>query len=417
MHRDDHLQAAGGGPLTGLEAGFAAYLAGRGHTRPSVAHHLRWMAELSAWLDSEQLACGDLTPELARRFRGMLRARGSYLWRAVSVQPLLDYLGSLGLLPPPPEDGPAGEAGVLLRDYERYLRAVRRVTQTTAGQYLGYAARFLAALDDRPGTAELDARLAALDGAQVLRIVSGQAAACRPCSLGPLMTGDRALLRFLFQAGKITRPLAGAVPIAATRPSRLPARVEPEAAAAILGSCDRTTETGCRDYAVLVLLHRYGLRPVEITRLQLHDLRWRHGEFVVRGKAGRVDVLPLLPDAGAAIVEYLQIRRAAPPGTGAVFLAARAPVQPMGTSSVGALIARACARASLPQAGPRAFRHAAGHDMLASGASLTEIRDVLRHRDIATTSAYTRVEVSALRPLARPWPGRQDGQRAAGASP
>lgn len=413
MHRDDHRETAAAGPLAGLETGFAAYLAGRGHTPPSVAHHLRWLAVLSTWLDSEGLACRDLTPQLAWHLRSILRAGGSYLWRAVSVRPLLDYLGSLGKLTTPAENSTADETGVIVGDFERHLRQVRQVSQGTASQYLRYAAAFLAALDEPPGAGRLDARLAALDGAQVLDVVSRQAAACRPCSLGPLMTGDRALLRFLYREGRITRPLADAVPMAATRPSRLPAQVDPQAAAAMLGSCNRATEMGCRDYAVLVLLRRYGLRPVEISRLQLDDLRWRQGELVIHGKGGRTDILPLLPDAGEAIVQYLQIRRAAPPGTGAVFLAVRAPVQPMGTSSVGALIARACTRAGAPRTGPRAFRHAAGRDMLVGGASLTEIRDVLRHRDIATTAAYARVEVSALRPLARPWPGGGEGWHAA----
>ena len=156
---------------------------------------------------------------------------------------------------------------------------------------------------------------------------------------------------------------------------------------------------------MLLLLHRYGLRPVEVTRLNLADLRWRAGEFVVHGKGGRVDVLPLVRDAGEAIVEYLQARRPAPPGVTAVFLATRAPVQPMFKSSVGALVGRACARAGVPRIGPRAFRHAVAHDLLKEGASLVEIRDVLRHRDIETTSAYARADVSSLRQLARPWPG------------
>jgi integrase len=153
-----------------------------------------------------------------------------------------------------------------------------------------------------------------------------------------------------------------------------------------------------------------------VTRLELPDLHWRAGEFVVHGKGGRVDVLPLLRDAGEAIVEYLQIRQPAPPGVTAVFLSARAPVQPMRKSSIGALVGRACVRAEVPRIGPRAFRHAVGHDMLKSGASLVEIRDVLRHRDIETTSAYTRADVSALRPLARPWPGT-GSQRAAETAP
>ena len=99
-------------------------------------------------------------------------------------------------------------------------------------------------------------------------------------------------------------------------------------------------------------------------------------------------------------MEYLQIRRPAPPGVAAVFLSARAPVQPMFKTSVGALVGRACARAGVHRIGPRAFRHAVGHDLLKGGASLVEIRDVLRHRDIETTSAYTRADVSAMRPRA-----------------
>ncbi len=410
MHRDDHPEVLPGG----LAAGFAAYLAGRGYSRAAIRHHLHLMEELSTWLGGQGLAAADLSPQLAGRFRGFLRARGSYLVKAASAGPLLAYLRSAGALPSRPADDPAGETGVLLRDYERYLRTERRVSEQTARQYLRYAAEFLEALGDPPDGAGIGARLSRLGGAQVLEVVSRQAAARRPPSLGAVMTGDRALLRFLERAGKICGPLAGAVPMAAKPPSRLPARVDPAAAAAILGSCDRATEAGRRDYAVLLLLHRYGLRPVEVSRLQLPDLHWRDGEFVVHGKAGRVDVLPLLRDAGEAIAEYLQIRRAAPPGTGAVFLSARAPVQPMAKNSVGALIARACTRAGIPLTGPRAFRHAVGHDLLASGASLVEIRDVLRHRDIATTAGYARVGVSALRPLARPWPGSGERRHQAG---
>ena len=152
------------------------------------------------------------------------------------------------------------------------------------------------------------------------------------------MTGDRAFLRFLEQTGHTAHPLAATVPSAARPPSRLPGQVDPATAAAMLASCDRGSEGGCRDRAVLMLLHRYGLRPVEVTRLQLSDLRWRAGEFVVHGKGGRVDVLPVLRDVGEAIVEYLRIRRAAPRGVAAVFLSARAPVQPMHKSSIGALV-------------------------------------------------------------------------------
>lgn len=197
---------------------------------------------------------------------------------------------------------------MLLQEYDRYLRVERRAGEVTITQYLRYASEFLTAAGEPADGPETGARLAALDGARVLDVVSRQAARHRLASIGAVLTGDRAFLRFLERTGRTTRPLAAAVPLAARPPSRLPEQVDPATAAVILASCDRATEGGCRDRAVLLLLHRYGLRPVEVTRLELPDLRWRAGEFVVHGKAGRVNVLPLLRDVGEAIVEYLRIR-------------------------------------------------------------------------------------------------------------
>jgi integrase/recombinase XerD len=408
MSRQDLPQVQVSGLLADRAAGFAEHLADRGYAWSSIAHHLYLMADLSTWLAGKGLAAEDLSEPVAGRFWDDLRARGSYLVKGTSPGPLLDYLRGIGVLP----QRPGAPASVLLKEYGRYLRTERRAGEVTIAHYLRYASEFLTIAGMPPDGPETAARLATLDGAQILDVVSRQAARHRLPSMGAVLTGDRAFLRFLERTERTTRPLAAAVPSAARQPSRLPGQVDPATASAILASCDRATEVGCRDRAVLVLLHRYGLRPVEVTRLQLPDLRWRAGEFVVHGKAGRVDVLPLLRDAGEAIVEYLQIRRTAPPGVAAVFLSARAPVQPMRKSSVGSLVGRACARAGVPRTGPRAFRHAVGHDLLKSGASLVEIRDVLRHRDIETTSAYTRVDVSALRPLARPWPGAGKRQAA-----
>jgi site-specific recombinase XerC len=405
VRHDDRLEVRVSGLLADQAAGFAAYLTGRGYARSSTKHHLYLMADLSAWLAGQGLAAEDLSGPVAACFWEDLRARGSYLVKGTSVEPLLGYLRSVGVLPQQRGEAPAGTVGVLLQEYDRYLRVERRASEVTITHYLRYAKEFLSVAGEPPDGLSIDAFLAGLDGARVLDVVSRQVARHRLPSIGAVLTGDRAFLRFLERTGRTTGPLAAAIPRAARQPSRLPGQVDPATAAVILASCDRGTEGGCRDRAVLLLLHRYGLRPVEVTRLELPDLRWRAGEFVVHGKAGRVDVLPLLRDVGEAIVEYLRIRRPAPPGVVAVFLSARAPVQPMRKSSVGALVERACARAGVARTGPRAFRHALGHDLLKGGASLVEIRDVLRHRDIETTSAYTRVDVSALRPLARPWPG------------
>jgi integrase/recombinase XerD len=408
MRHDDHAEVQVSGLPTGLGPDFAAYLAVRGYAKSSVKHYAYLLADLNAWLAGQGLGAGALAGSAADRFWGDLRARESYLVKGTSLRPLLEYLRAIGVLPPQ-AGGPGSAADALLHEYDRYLRAERGAGEVTAYHYLRHAHEFLDAAGWPHDAPEFGNCLAALDGAQVLDIVSRQVARHRLPSVGAILTGDRAFLRFLERTERTESPLAAAVPRAARQPARLPAQVDPATAAAIVASCDRSTESGCRDRAVLLLLHRYGLRPVEVTRLELPDLRWRAGEFVVHGKGGRVDVLPLVPDAGEAIVEYLQARRPAPPGVTAVFLSARAPVQPMFKSSVGALVGRACARAGVSRIGPRAFRHAVGHDLLKDGASLVEIRDVLRHRDIETTSAYTRADVSSMRPLARPWPG--SGQR------
>src|SRR5712691_4636844 len=283
MRDHDHVGAQVSGLLADRAPGFAAYLAGRGYAKSSVDHHLYLIADLSAWLAGQGLDAGDLAGPAADRFWDDLRARGSYLVKGTSLKPLLDYLRGIGVLPEQ-AGGPASAADALLHEYERYLRAERGAGEVTAGHYLRHAHEFLDVAGWPQDGPEFGAGLAALDGAQVLDIVSRQVARHRLPSVGAALTGDRAFLRFLEHAGRTSRPLAAAVPRAARQPSRLPGQVDPATAAVILASCDRATEGGCRDRAVLLLLHRYGLRPVEVTRLELPDLRWRAGEFVVHGK-------------------------------------------------------------------------------------------------------------------------------------
>src|SRR6266704_800588 len=365
------------GPLAGLAAGYAAYLAGRGYASSSVRQHLGLMADLSTWLGEQGLGPDGISPPVADRFAAWAGTRRTYLATARSLAPLLGYLRSEGVLPEPapaPEDARA----LLLAEYQQYLRAERGLAGTTIRDYAMYAAEFAAALEDLPGTG-----LAALSGARVLDIVSAQARHRRPPSAGAVMNAARSFLRFLYRTGRIPRPLAQVVPSAARRQPRL------------------------RDYAVLVLLRRYGARGIEVTRLRLADLRWRAGEIVLRGKGGRADVLPLMHDAGEAVAAYLQARRDPPPGTREVFLTVCAPSRPLHRATVHGIAARACERAGVPPAGPRAFRHALGCGLLAAGASLADVRDVLRHSDVVTTAGYARPGPDALAALVRPWPGSQ----------
>ena len=343
------------GPLAGLAAGYAAYLAGRGYASSSVRQHLGLMADLSTWLGEQGLGPDGISPPVADRFAAWAGTRRTYLATARSLAPLLGYLRSEGVLPEPapaPEDARV----LLLAEYRQYLRVERGLAGTTIRDYAMYAAEFAAALEDSPGTG-----LAALSGARVLDIVSAQARRRRPASAGAVMNAARSFLRFLYRTGRIPRPLAQVVPSAARRQPRLPGQLDAAAVTALLDSCDRQTEAGLRDYAVLVLLRRYGARGIEVTRLRLADLRWRAGEIVLRGKGGRADVLPLMHDAGEAVASYLQARRDRP-GTREVFLTVCArPVRCTGRRSTASSPGPASGPASRPPGrGPSGTRSDAG---------------------------------------------------------
>jgi site-specific recombinase XerD len=174
-----------------------------------------------------------------------------------------------------------------------------------------------------------------------------------------------------------------------------------------LARIDRGTAVGQRDYAILLLLARLGLRSSEVVFLELEDIDWKNGSLSVRGKAGRRLQLPLPADVGEAIVTYLRHGRP-PSGSRRVFLRAKAPLQGLrGPCAIASVIRHALLRAGVdaPTAGAHQFRHGLATDMLRHGASLSEIGELLGHSSPETTKIYTKVDLDALRTLALPWPG------------
>jgi integrase/recombinase XerD len=358
------------GPLAAHASGFASQLASLGYAGSSVRRHLVLMAQLSAWLEGEGLQAGQLSPAMADRFVLVMRLTRTYLVSARALVPLLEYLRDLGAVPPctvqePAEGSPEG----LLRVYQEHLRSERGVCERTVEIYAPFAQAFLAALARLGG--QLPQALADLTGAQVLGVVSGQVRSCTPASAGDVARADRSVLRFLHAAGWIPRSLEMVIPKVARRWPPVPAaRPDAAAAAAMLASCDRETEVGRRDYAVLVLLGRLGLRSCEVAGLTLDDLHWRRGEVTVRGKGGRVDVLPLPWDVGEALAGYLAVRPAASAPTRAVFITVRAPRRPLAKGGVASVVQHACLRSGVVRCGPHSYRHALGRSLLAAGASL-----------------------------------------------
>jgi site-specific recombinase XerD len=222
-----------------------------------------------------------------------------------------------------------------------------------------------------------------------------------------MVTALRSFFRFVRFCGETDVDLAASVlSVPNWRMTTLQRSVSAEEVRAILRSCDRRTAKGRRDYAILLLLARLGLRSREIVGLTLDDLDWEQAEVVIRGKLGRVDRLPLSRDVGQALATYVRRDR---PGcsTRSVFIRIRAPRRGIGSAAVSTIVMRAAGRAGLhpPQRGAYLLRHSLATNMLRHGASLSEIGDLLRHRAPTTTQIYAKHDLEGLRMVVEPWPG------------
>jgi integrase/recombinase XerD len=238
----------------------------------------------------------------------------------------------------------------------------------------------------------------------VTTFVTDECARRSPGSASATTTGMRSFLRFLYLEGLTPVLLSPAVPSpAAWSLAGLPRSVSAAQAADLLAFCDRQSASGRRDFAILKLLIRLGLRAGEVAELDLDGVDWRGGELQVRGKAHRAERLPIPPDVGQAIAAWLHEGRRRDETSRAVFTRLRAPRGRLTAGSVGAVVRRACRRAGYPPVGPHRLRHTAGTELLRAGANLTEVGRVLRHRRLHTTAIYAKVDLAALSGLAQPW--------------
>ncbi len=390
------------GPLEPYAPGFAVELARLGYAPVSAAAQLRLLAHLSRWLEGEGLDCPALSPAVVERFLHARRVGGYSSHRSTrAVAPLLAYLRRLGAVPAAPAVVPDGPVELLLERYGRYLTLERGLTPATARGYLASVRPFL---HGRLSAAGLD--LERLSAGEVTAFL---AARCPAQARGPAkltVTALRSLLAFLHLEGMLPAPLVAAVPaVACWRLSGLPRTLEAGQVRSLLAACDRHTDVGVRDYAVLTLLARLGLRAGEVAALRLDDLDWRAGELVVRGKGGREERLPLPADVGEAVVAYLRRGRPACTASRGVFVRVLAPHRGLTPTAVSQIVAGAARRAGLPPVYAHRLRHAAASELLRAGAPLAEIGQLLRHRRAATTAIYAKVDREALRTVARPWPG------------
>ena len=317
------------GPLAPYAAGFEDWLRSRAYSPSAAAGRLRQFDQVSRWLEHEALAAGELTAEQAGRFAAARRAAGWVTWVSPrSMALLLGYLRELGVAPAPASALAQGALEELLADYRRYLRVERGLSEHTVLDAYGPAARlFLAGREGPDGLG-----LGRLCAADVSLFLARECAGRSVTGTRDLACALRSLLRYLHLAGLIEVPLAWAVPpVADLRDRTLPRGLDPGAVNRLLASCDRRTLAGRRDYAILLLLARLGLRAGEVAGLALDDVDWRRGELLIRGKGGRQDVLPLPADVGEALVSYLRRRPRCP--CRAVFLRVTAPRQELDRST------------------------------------------------------------------------------------
>ena len=398
------LSRAPDGPVATHIGAFARSQSTQGYTRSSIHRQVLLAAGFSHWLKQQGVAlphvdCDHTSLYLRDRARRVRPCQGD----AAALRHLLDFLRHEGVTAAekitPRRMTPAERCA---HEYGQHLRDACALARATIVNYVPFIRGFLT---DRFGDGSV--RLARLNG-DVVRFVQRQAPQLHLKRAKLLTSALRSFLRYARYRGAVVRDLAAAVPIVAnwSMPS-IPRAIGAEQVRRLLASIDRHTAIGRRDYAIVLLLARLGLRSGEVAFLELEDINWDAGQVSVRGKRGHRTALPLPADVGAAIAAYL--RRGRPRSTSrCVFLRSKAPLRGfLGQCGVGSIVRHALQRAGIqaPTKGAHQFRHALATQMLRHGASLTEIGDALRHRSPQTTTIYAKVDLKALRTLALPWPG------------
>jgi integrase/recombinase XerD len=287
---------------------------------------------------------------------------------------------------------------LLLGEFGTWLGRQRGLAPESVRCCCSQAKAFLAGIGGAEAVSEIDAGM-------VTAFMVSHARDRNTWSAKAMVTSLRAFLRFAHATGKTAVPLAGAVPtVASWQLSGLPRGLDASEIERLLAGCDRGKAAGLRDYAILSLLARLGLRGAEAAGLQLGDIDWRAGEITVTGKGSRTERLPLPVLAGEAVAAWLAHGRPQCESR-AVFVTVRRPYRQLPATGVRAVMALACERAGLERRGAHQLRHSLATEMLRAGASLPEVGQVLRHRSQLATSLYAKVDQDALRPLARRWPG------------
>jgi site-specific recombinase XerD len=392
------------GPLASYIEGFAAQLSLKGYAQNTVRAKCDVLGDLSRWLERRQQSVAALDEGRLRRFQATRRRRDkARRGDPATGQQFLEFLRERNVIAVAAQQIDRAAAAGLTRDFAEFLHSERGLSRSTVVSYLPTVRCFL---DERFGRKAL--RLNKLRPQDFHRFILREVRRVSRSHGKATVTALRSFLRFLLQRGAIQIDLARTLPgVASWRLSHLPKSLPPEQVERLLACCDRRSPTGKRDYAILLLLARLGLRAGEVLAMTLEDLDWEGGEMVVRGKGQRLERLPLPADVGAALACYLcDVRTRC--ATRRVFIRMVAPQQGLaGPVAICCIVRRALQRAGLAPEfkGAHLLRHSLATNLLRRGASLGEIGQLLRHRQPTTTQIYAKVDITALRGIALPWPG------------
>ena len=393
------------GPLVPHIEPFAVSLREQGYALASIHRHVLLAACFSRWLQQQGVSLRSITSDHPPRYLRYRRRKVQLgCGDAAALGHLLVFLHSERAIPA--ERIPSRRLTSVERCaqvYERYLRETRGLAKSTIVNYVPFIRSFL-----KDCFADGAVMLSHLCAGDVVRFVQRQAACLHQKRAKLLTCALRSFLRHLRYRGKIKLDLAAAVPIVANwSMSSIPRAITEDQVHRLLTSISRRTAIGCRDYAIVLLLARLGLRSGEVASLELGDIDWKAGQLSVRGKTGQRSELPLTAEVGKVIAAYL--RRGRPQSTSRrVFLRAKAPIRGFrGASGVGSIVRHRLQRAGIdaPTLGAHQFRHGLASQLLRHGASLGEIGELLGHHNPETTKIYIKVDLDALRTLALPWPG------------
>ena len=386
-------------------ASFEESLSSRNYKPETLTNYRYLLRRFGRLLEAERIAPSELTPDLAVALGRRLPTTPKSQIKVPNLARLfVAHLIEIGVATRPPLAPAQAERHELLDNFETYLLRQRGLSPRSVYHVLRFADRFL---DHRFGEYMLD--LPALNARDVVAFMEHLLSRKRPFRDKTPATHLRSFFQYLFAQGLTTTNLSLCVP-RAHKPwgARLPRYLSPDQVEAVLASVRTNPRRGARDYAMLLLMARLGLRAPEVIAIQLDDIDWRAGELLVRGKGQRHDRLPIPPDVGEAISKYLREGRTSAT-TRTLFVTHRAPNRPFKDSQViNAILKEAFAATGVkpptPYVGSHVLRHSLATNMVRAGASLEEIGYLLRHRSRATTMIYAKLDTDGLRSIAQPWP-------------